>query len=126
MNKHHLRAPDYLGHLKQACDRILSYTAGLSREMFLQNEMVQDAVLRNIGILGEATKNLLECWPNLAELYPEIPWVDIYGMRNRITHAYSIVNLEVVWNVVEVHIPPLKAQLEQVLRSLGSGGDSKP
>ena len=114
-----------MGHLKQACDRIISYTAGLSHESFLQNELVQDAVLRNIGILGEATKCLLECWPEVTTIYPEIPWIDIYGMRNRITHAYSFVNLEVVWNVVEVHVHSLKVQLDDVLRSLESKRDSE-
>jgi uncharacterized protein with HEPN domain len=125
MNKDELRAPDYVGHLKEACDRILSYTAGLSYESFLQNQMVQDAVLRNIAILGEATKRLLECWPDATTAHPEIPWIDIYGMRNRITHAYSLVNLEVVWNVVEVHIPTLQVQLLEVLQTLQRDGPTR-
>lgn len=124
MKKDELRAPDYIRHLKEACDRILSYTAGFSYESFLQNQLVQDAVLRNIGILGEATKNLLECWPDVTIVHPEVPWIDIYGMRNRITHAYWFVNLEVVWNVVEVHVPTLKLQLEQVIHAL-HGPESK-
>jgi uncharacterized protein with HEPN domain len=77
--------------------------------------MVQDAVLRNIEILGEATKNLLECWPEIERLHPEVSWIDIYGMRNRISHGYFFVNQEVVWNVIEVHVPTLRQQVQRIL-----------
>lgn len=122
MNKDELRASVYLEHLLQACDRILSYTAGLTKELFLKDQLVQDAVLRNIGILGEATKNLLECWPEIANLHPEVSWVDIYGMRNRITHGYFSVNLDTVWNVVEIHIPALRQHIEPILASVRTSG----
>lgn len=118
MNKDELRAPDYLGHLVEACDRILSYTAGTTHESFLNNPLVQDAVLRNIEILGEATKNLMECWPEVGSLHPEVSWIDIYGMRNRITHGYFFVNLDVVWNVIERDILPLRARIAAILSSL--------
>lgn len=117
MNKKDLRAPGYLEHMIQACDKILSYTAGMNHDAFVQNGMAQDAVLRNIEILGEAANNLLECWPDVLTLYPAISWLDIYGMRNRITHGYFLTNLDVVWNVVEVDIPRLRMQIEQVLDS---------
>jgi uncharacterized protein with HEPN domain len=87
IKKSDLRAPDYFEHLLQACDRILDYTSGITRERFLTESMIQDAVLRNIEILGEATRNLMDCLPNLLSIYPNIPWMDIYGMRNRVSHA---------------------------------------
>jgi uncharacterized protein with HEPN domain len=73
ISKSDLRAPDYFEHLLQACDRILHYTSGITRERFLADSMVQDAVLRNIEILGEATRNLLTCLPELQSTYPDIP-----------------------------------------------------
>jgi uncharacterized protein with HEPN domain len=117
MNKEDLRAPDYLGHLLQACDRIRDYTRGMDYESFAENQMVQDAVLRNIEILGEATKNLMECWPEIVSKHPEVSWIDIYGMRNRIIHAYLFVNPELVWNVIEIHIPVLRTQIQLILSS---------
>jgi uncharacterized protein with HEPN domain len=86
ISKADLRAHDYLEHMLQACDRVIEYTAGMTKDDFLANRLVQDAVLRNIEILGEATNNLLECSSYIQIAHPEIPWIDIYGMRNRIAH----------------------------------------
>jgi uncharacterized protein with HEPN domain len=77
--------------------------------------MVQDAVLRNIEILGEATRNLMECLPELQSTYPQIPWIDIYGMRNRIAHGYFFINSELVWTVVVGNIPELRQQIAAAL-----------
>jgi uncharacterized protein with HEPN domain len=80
--------------------------------------MVQDAVLRNIEILGEATNNLMECAPEFTEKHPEIPWIDIYGMRNRIAHAYFFINLEIVWAVLSGRVPELRARVADILEHL--------
>jgi uncharacterized protein with HEPN domain len=95
-DKSKLRAPDYFGHLLQACDRILQYTSEMTLDRFMADTMVQDAVLRNIEILGEATRNLMESMPDLQSTYPQIPWIDIYAMRNRVAHGYFFINLELV------------------------------
>jgi uncharacterized protein with HEPN domain len=121
INKSDLRAPDYLEHMLEACDRVLQYTAGMMYDGFLANTLVQDAVLRNIEILGEATNNLLECAPDFAADHPEVPWVDIYGMRNRIAHGYFFINFEVVWGVVKSRIPMLRAQIAELLEAQGGG-----
>lgn len=118
INKSDLRAPDYFEHLLQACDRILQYTSEITHDHFMADSMVQDAVLRNIEILGEATRNLLECMPNLLSIYPHIPWMDIYAMRNRIAHGYFFINLELVWTVAVVNIPELRQQIAKVLDEL--------
>lgn len=123
ISKSDLRAPDYFGHILQACDRILHYTSDLTRERFLADTMVQDAVLRNIEILGEATGNLFECLPNLESTYPQIPWIDIYGMRNRIAHGYFFINLELVWTVAVERIPELRQQIVQILESIAPETD---
>jgi uncharacterized protein with HEPN domain len=118
VSKADLRAPDYVEHMLQACDRILAYTSAMTREDFLVNNQVQDAVIRNVEILGEATKNLLECLPGLQADYPEIPWIDIYGMRNRVAHGYFFVNLETVWGVVSNRITDLRPKLVSLLERL--------
>ena len=114
-SKSDLRAPDYFEHLLQACDRILQYTSQMTHDRFMADSMVQDAVLRNIEILGEATRNLMECLPDLQSTYPQIPWIDIYGMRNRIAHGYFFINFELVWTVVVGNIPELRQQISIAL-----------
>lgn len=115
ISKSDLRAPDYFEHLLQACDRILQYTSKMTHDRFMADSMVQDAVLRNIEILGEATRNLMECLPDLQSTYPQVPWIDIYGMRNRIVHGYFFINFELVWTVVVVNIPELRQQIATVV-----------
>jgi uncharacterized protein with HEPN domain len=122
ISKSDLRAPDYLGHLLQACDRIFQYTSPITRDQFMADSMVQDAVLRNIEILGEATRNLMECLPDLQATYPQIPWIDIYAMRNRVAHGYFFINLELVWTTAVVNIPELRQQIATVLGEMQ--GDS--
>ncbi len=122
IRKSDLRAPDYAAHMIQACDKILQYTSGITHDQFIADSMVQDAVLRNIEILGEATRNLLELLPNLQSAYSDVPWIDIYGMRNRVTHAYFFINLELVWAVAVGNVPELRKQIEKVLGEMQSGG----
>jgi len=117
-SKSDLRAPDYFEHLLQACDRILQYTSQMTHDRFMADSMVQDAVLRNIEILGEATRNLMGCLPDLQSTYPQIPWIDIYGMRNRIAHGYFFINFELVWTAVVENIPELRQQIATVIREM--------
>jgi uncharacterized protein with HEPN domain len=118
IHKADLRAPDYLEHMIQACDRITAYTVGMTQERFLSDTLVQDAVLRNIEILGEATNQLLDRSPHFETNHPEIPWIDIYGMRNRVAHAYFFINFEIEWSVSQKRIPELRSQIAQVLKEL--------
>jgi uncharacterized protein with HEPN domain len=118
ISKSDLRAPDYFEHLFQACDRILQYTSEITQDQFMADSMVQDAVLRNIEILGEATRNLMECLPDLQSTYPQIPWMDIYAMRNRVAHGYFFINLELVWAVAVENIPELRQQIVSVLEEM--------
>lgn len=74
----------YLDDIRQACTRILEYTANLSQEQLLADQMRMDAVIRNIEIIGEATKNLPT---DLRENYSEIPWNKIAGMRDIVAHG---------------------------------------
>ncbi len=92
----------------------------MTQEHFLSDTLVQDAVLRNIEILREATNQLLERSPHFETNHPEIPWIDIYGMRNRIAHAYFVINFDIVGAVSKKLIPELRVQIEQVLKELVS------
>jgi uncharacterized protein with HEPN domain len=122
LNKHEFRAKDYLLHMLEAADRVLEYTAGATEEQFFANQMLQDAVVRNIEIIGEAAKNLLEAGPEFAARYPSIPFAQIYGMRNRVSHGYFAVSAAMIWDSVRIDVPNLRQQIVNVLRELGSEG----
>lgn len=122
MNKHEFRAKDYLLHMLEAADRVLQYTSGVNEEEFLANQMMQDAVVRNIEIIGEAANNLLEAGPEFAARYPSIPFAQIYGMRNRVAHGYFAVSTAMIWDSVQVDLPDLRKQIVAVLGELPENG----
>lgn len=111
MKKDQLRVPDYLGHILEAVERINTYTDDMDEVGFLQNQMVQDAVIRNIEIIGEAARNIEKHHSEFASLHPDVPWEDVYLMRNRVSHGYFSVDLEVVWRTVQRDIPELAQQI---------------
>ena len=82
----------------------------------MQQQMVQDATLRNLEIVGEATKNLS---PALRASRPEIPWVEMAGMRDILIHRYAAVDLDIVWEVVEARVPPLAERIAVLLEKAG-------
>jgi uncharacterized protein with HEPN domain len=105
------RVPDYLDHILQAIQRIGRYTGGMAEAAFLENQLVQDAVIRNIEIIGEAARNIERRHPDYAAEHPEVPWGDIYLMRNRVSHGYFTVDLGVVWATVQRDLPGLEQQI---------------
>ena len=120
MNEKHLRAADYLGHMLDAIQQILNYTASLDEPTYLSVRLIQDAVVRNIEILGEAARNVRTHAPNVADAHPEVPWQDIYGMRNRLAHGYFDVNQHAVWQVVVRELPVLEPRLKAIFDELSS------
>jgi len=121
VSKQGLTAKDFVSHILQAANRILQYTEGMSREEFFADTLKQDAVIRNIEIIGEATNNLLEADPGITARYPSIPFAQIYGMRNRVAHGYFAVSLPMVWDSVEVDVPELREKMAKVLDELQEG-----
>lgn len=124
MSKNELRVPDYLDHIQQAIERIQRYTEDLDEVAFLQNEMVQDAVIRNIEIVGEAANNIRKCDPDFADQHNDIPWAVLYAMRNRVSHAYHKVDMEIVWKTIQNDLPPMHQQVVELIENLGNGQSS--
>lgn len=104
----------YFWHIMDAISRIESYTEG-GRESFYQSELIQNGVVWNLGVIGEALRQVSN-W--LKELHPEIPWQQIISMRNRLVHEYFNVNLDLIWEAVEVELPSFKTQVEAILKEL--------
>lgn len=110
-----LRVPDYLGHILQSVERINRYTVGIDLVKFLATDLVQDAVIRNIEIIGEAANNIQRVAPEFASRHHEIPWLVMYTMRNRIAHGYDKVDLEIIWSTIHGDLPRLHALVSQAL-----------
>jgi uncharacterized protein with HEPN domain len=94
----------YIEHILLSISKIKDFTKNMTRSDFEKNEMVQDAVIRNIEIIGEATKRVSN---NLKTSYYEIPWRDMAGMRDKLIHDYMGVDIDVVWKTIEFDIPEL-------------------
>lgn len=109
-----LRVPDYLGHILQAIERIDRYTADLDEVGFLSSELVQDAVIRNIEIIGEASNNIQRVDAAFAAQHGDIPWQVLYTMRNRVSHGYDQVDLEIVWKAIQGDLPTLYRQIQEL------------
>jgi uncharacterized protein with HEPN domain len=101
----------YLAHIIESSDCIGEYTRG-GREVFFGTTLIQDAAIRNLPIMAESTQRLSS---STKPADPEIPWQDIAGFRNRITHGYLDIDLEIVWSVVEAYLAPLKQCVATVL-----------
>ena len=107
---------EFLVDILEACRRIKNYIAGLTYEEFLKNEEKQDAVIRNIEIIGEAIKSISK---DLKEKYEEIDWKKIAGMRDKLIHFYFGIKLEIVWVVTTKEIPELQNYILKILKTEG-------
>jgi len=97
-----------------AIHRIESFTKGMSYESFMADEKTLNAVTYNFLVIGEAVKLLPE---SLTRKYPEVPWKQIAGMRDKLTHAYFSVDYELVWNTVSSILPNFRSVIETILES---------
>ena len=91
-----------------AIGRIDRYTRGLTHEAFLSDEKTIDAVVRNLEIIGEAARRIPA---SFAAAYPDIPWQQMAGLRNRIVHDYFGLDLEIIWQIIQGDLPQLKVRL---------------
>ena len=102
----------YLSDILESIDLIETYTKSLDRSAFLASQEKQDAVIRRLEIIGEATRHLPA---EFTAAHREIPWPRIIAMRNRLVHAYGRVDLDLTWEVVERELPKLKEQVSRIL-----------
>jgi uncharacterized protein with HEPN domain len=113
-----LRLHDYLDHILQAILRIDHYTEELTEITFLEDNKTQDAVIRNIEVIGEAAGSVRRNFPDFVKQNDAIPWGDIYLMRNRVAHGYFSVDLEIVWATIQTDLPDLATQIRALLLTL--------
>jgi uncharacterized protein with HEPN domain len=105
---------ELLADTKEAVIRVNDYIENLSYEQFLEDKKTQDAVVRNLEIIGEAAKNISE---ELKTSYPQIPWKDLAGVRDKLIHHYFGVNFDIVWNIVKQELPQVFSQIEEILKT---------
>ncbi|KWT85083.1 HepT-like ribonuclease domain-containing protein [Candidatus Magnetominusculus xianensis] len=108
----------YLRHIYDSICRIEQYTKDMVFDSFIDNGLVQAAVIRELEIIGEATKRISI---DIRDKYPEIPWKVMAGTRDKLIHHYFGVDIQVVWDTVDKAIPQLKAKIERLFEREGIG-----
>jgi uncharacterized protein with HEPN domain len=103
----------YLTHIQECISKIKQYTQGIDENEFLNNTLVQDAVIRNLEIIGEATKHLNQ---DFRRKYPQLAWKKVAGMRDKLIHDYIGVDLWAVWGVVDKVIPDFEKQIQTIIQ----------
>lgn len=102
---------DYINDLIEACEDILSFTAGMSYSDFAGDKKTVNAVIRSLEIIGEATKNLPI---SFRSNYPDVPWKQMAGMRDKLIHEYFGIDKQMVWQAIEKHIPEILPLIRQI------------
>ena len=104
----------YLKHILDAIYRIEEYTVKVKYDDFMNNNLVQAGVMREIEIIGEATKKLVQ---EFKRKYSDIPWKEMAGMRDKLIHDYFGVDLDGVWDTVKRDIPTLKDKIKNIIEN---------
>ena len=106
----------YLRHVLDAMDTVEEYLQGVNEEKFKNTRLIQDGVIRQIEIIGEAVRHVSK---NTRKSYPEIPWQDVAGMRDKLIHGYFGVDIEKVWDTARDDLPILREQVMGILKDFG-------
>lgn len=106
---------DYIEDITGAMNKVMKFVEGMSFEDFARDDKTVFAVVRALEIIGEAIKKI----PNgIRKKYPEIPWTEMTGMRDKLIHEYFGVKLDVVWKAIREEIPPLRPLFEKLLKDI--------
>ena len=108
------RLTDYLAHILEAIERIEEYVSEMDELAFLNNKLVQDAVIRNFEIIGEASNNIEKRFPEFGMTHPELPLSSAYQMRNAMAHGYFKIDFEIVWKTICNDLPKLYKMVQAV------------
>ena len=115
------RLPDYLHHILEAIERIEEYVSELDEMAFLGNKLVQDAVIRNFEVIGEASNNIEKRFPEFVAAHPELPLASAYQMRNAVAHGYFQVDFEILWKTIQRDLPGLHTKVDEIRVKLTLG-----
>lgn len=102
----------FLEDIQIAMSRISEYIEEYDFENFKKDYKTVDAVIRNFEVIGEASKNLNE---TIKEKYPDIPWTEMYYLRNKVSHEYFGIDYEIIWDIATNYLPENKKQIDQII-----------
>jgi uncharacterized protein with HEPN domain len=110
----------YLNDILQGIEKVERFIADTDFEEFKSDDMRIDSVLYNLMVIGEAVKNIPE---ELQKQFPEIRWRDIARFRDRVVHHYFSIDLTVIWDIVQIHLPALRERVEEIRLNLGEDSE---
>lgn len=102
----------FLKHIRDSINNINDFSKGLSKEKFMKDKLRQNAIIRELEIIGEAVKNIPF---SFRKKYPSIEWIKIAGLRDKIIHQYFGVDLKIIWGVLKEDVPELEGRIAEIL-----------
>jgi uncharacterized protein with HEPN domain len=112
-----LRTRDFLVHISTALQRILRYVDDVDEATFLRDQQLQDAVIHNLTVIGEACRSIEVHDPLFAAAHPRLPLRAAYAIRNALVHSYYLIDLEILWRTVRDDLPGLQAMVRALIEA---------